>query len=246
MSAQDQNSGLHLQAERARHLIPGYLKKTLSANDSEWMAQFLSSTKLNNPTFSGEFESEMAWVAQTQAQLAQAAPAFDVQSGWQRVQGRLDTPGAFAQQANTAQAARPHRPRGIINWIKSQARARLDKLIRMWQKPVVAVMGSAMIIGQMGILAAVVRYTYNVEPQVAMVSPASGSKVDPDSVVLAIVFKDKVTARQMQQLLGSVQAQVVGGPGAIGVWEVAVPKDKLAEAMKLFGSSKLIDSVTAP
>jgi hypothetical protein len=156
------------------------------------------------------------------------------------------TPSSAVDTELLAPAAAAHRPRGAWAWVKSQARARVDKLVGMWQKPVVAAMASAMIIGQMGLLAAVVRYTYNVEPQVALVSPAAGGKVDPDSVVLAIVFKDKTTVKQMNQLLASVQAQVVGGPGAIGVWEVAVPKDKLAEAMKLFGSSKLLESVAPP
>lgn len=99
-----------------------------------------------------------------------------------------------------------------------------------------------MLIGQMGLLAAVVRYTYNVEPQTAVVAPASGEKGNPDSITLAVVFKDKATLKQMRQLLDSVQAQVVGGPGAIGVWEVAVPKDKLNEAMKVFGESKIVES----
>jgi hypothetical protein len=239
MSAPDINSSV----ERARHLIPGYLKKTLGADDSEWMAQYLSSLSSTDSTMAAELTSEIAWVAHTQAQLTQAEPAFDVQSGWRRMQGKLDGLSASAQATPAAAA---HRPRGAWAWVKSQARARVDKLIRMWQKPVVAAMASAMIIGQMGILAAVVRYTYNVEPQVALVSPAAGSKVDPDSVVLAIVFKDTTTVKQMNQLLGSVQAQVVSGPGAIGVWEVAVPKDKLAAAMKLFGSSKLLESVAPP
>jgi hypothetical protein len=225
--------------ERARHLIPGLLKKTLGTDDSEWMAQFLTTLRSTGGTAAAEFEQEMAWVERTQQHLAQTSPAFDAQAGWQRMQGRLD---AASEKVVVPGPAAPARPRGVVQWIKSQFRARVDKTIRWWQKPAVAAMASAMIIGQMGLLAAVVRYTYNVEPQSAIVAPASGEKGLPDSIVLAMVFKDTATLKQVQQLLASVQAQVVGGPGAIGVWEVAVPKDKLNEAMKVFGTSKIVES----
>jgi hypothetical protein len=150
-----------------------------------------------------------------------------------------------ADTANNAQSppeTAATRKRSVAQWVKAQFRARIEKFIRMWQKPAVGAMASAMIVGQMGLLAALVRYTYNVEPQASVMAPASGSKVDPDSVVLAVVFKDKATVKQIQQLLSSLQAQVTGGPGAIGVWEVAVPKDKLNEAMKILGSSNIVES----
>jgi hypothetical protein len=222
--------------ERARHLIPGLLKKTLGTDDSEWMAQFLNTLRTQGGTAQAEFEQEMAWVERTQQHLAQTSPVFDAQAGWQRMQGRLSA------STNAAPAAAPSRPRSALAWVKSQFRARLDKAIHWWQKPAVAAMASAMLIGQMGLLAAVVRYTYNVEPQAALVAPAAGEKSNPDSITLAVVFKDKATLKQMRQLLDSVQAQVVGGPGAIGVWEVAVPKDRLNEAMKVFSESKIVES----
>lgn len=225
--------------ERARHLIPGFLKKTLGTYDSEWMAQFLNTLRSQGGPVLAEFEQEMAWVERTQQHLAQTSPVFDAQAGWQRMQGRLD---AATEKIVVSAPAAPARPRSAMQWVKSQFRARVDKTIRWWQKPIVAVMGSAMIIGQMGLLAALVRYTYNVEPQAAIVAPASGEKGLPDSITLAVVFKDNATLKQVQELLASVQAQVVGGPGAIGVWEIAVPKDKLNDAMKVFGASKIVES----
>jgi hypothetical protein len=225
--------------ERARNLIPGFLKKSLQADDSEWMAQFLNTLRSTGGAPAAEFEQEMAWVERTQQHLTQTSPVFDTQAGWQRMQRRLS---ASATTATVATAAPPSRPRSALAWVKSQFRARLDKAIRWWQKPAVAAMASAMLIGQMGLLAAVVRYTYNVEPQAVLVAPAAGEKSNPDSISLAVVFKDKATLKQMRQLLDSVQAQVVGGPGAIGVWEVAVPKDRLNEAMKVFSESKIVES----
>lgn len=225
--------------ERAQYLIPGLLKKTLGTDDSEWMAQFLNTLRSQGGPVLAEFEQEMAWVERTQQHLAQTSPVFDAQAGWQRMKGRLDT---ATEKVVGSPPAAPTRPRNVVQWVKSQFRDRIDNAIRWWQKPVVAVLASAMIVGQMGILAVVVRNFYNVAPQAAIVVPASGEKSLPDSITLAVVFKDKATLKQVNHLLGSVQAQVVGGPGAIGVWEIAVPKDRLNEAMKVFGASEIVAS----
>lgn len=225
--------------ERARHLIPGLLKKTLGTDDSEWMAHFLDTLRTQGGSVWAEFEQEMAWVERTQQHLTQTSPVFDTQAGWQRMQGRMD---AAIENVVASPPAAPTRSRSVVQWVKSQFRDRIDNAIRWWQKPVVAVLASAMIAGQMGLLAVVVRNYYNVLPQAAIVAPASGEKGLPDSITLAVVFKDNSTLKQVHQLLGSVQAQVVGGPGAIGVWEVAVPKDRFNEAMKAFATSEIVVS----
>ncbi len=225
--------------ERAQHLIPGLLKKTLGNDDSEWMAHFLNTLRAQGGSVWTEFEQEMAWVERTQQHLTQTSPVFDTQAGWQRMQGRMD---AATEKVIVSAPAALSRPRSVVQWVKSQFRARVDKSIRWWQKPAVAALASAMIVGQMGLLAAVVRYYYNIETQSAIVAPASGEKGLPDSITLAVVFKDNATLKQVHQLLGSVQAQVVGGPGAIGVWEIAIPKDRLNEAIKVFGDSKIVES----
>ncbi len=155
--------------------------------------------------------------------------------------GAQQTKPIQTASSDQAQPAPLHKRSGL-QWVKAQIRARIEKLIRLWRKPAIGALASAMIVGQMGLLAALVRYTYNVEPQISVMAPASGSKVDQDGIVLAVVFKDKASAKQIQQLLSSVQAQVTGGPGAIGVWEVAVPKDKLDDAMKILSNSKIIES----
>lgn len=225
--------------ERAQLLIPGLLKKTLGTDDSEWMAQFLNTLRSQGGPDLAEFEQEMAWIERTQQHLAQTSPVFDAKAGWQRMQVHMD---ATAEKVVVSAPAAPTRPHNIVHWVKSQFRAHIDKTIHWWQKPVVAALASAMIIGQMGLLAAVVSYIYKIEKQAAVVMSASGNKSLPNSIALAVVFSDKATLPQVQQLLGSVQAQVVGGPGAIGVWEIAVPKDRLTEAMQVFGASEIVES----
>jgi hypothetical protein len=225
--------------ERAQLLIPGLLKKTLGTDDSKWMAQFLNTLRNQGGPVLAEFEQEMAWVERTQQHLTQNSPVFDAQAGWQRMQGRMD---AETEKVIVSPPASTMRSRSVVQRVKSLFRDRVDKAIDWWQKPIVAALASAMIVGQMGLLAIVVRNYYNVAPQTAIVAPASGEKGLPDSITLAVVFNNKATLTQVQQLLGSVQAQVVGGPGAIGVWEIAVPKDKLNEAMKVFRDSNIVES----
>jgi hypothetical protein len=225
--------------ERAQYLIPGLLKKTLTADDSEWMAQFLNTLRSQGGPVLTEFEQEIAWVERTQQHLAETSPVFDEQAGWQRMQDRIE---AATEKVSIAPPDRLARQSSVLQRLKSQFSDQIEKIIHWWQKPVVATFALVMIVGQMGLLAAVVSYVYNVEPQTATVTPASGEKGLPNSITLAVVFNDTATLMQVQQLLGSVQAQVVGGPGAIGVWEVAVPKDRLNEAMQVFGDSKIVAS----
>ena len=227
--------------EHARHLIPGFLKKSLSDNDKEWMTQFLNQLRASasqgiDADISIGFEQEMAWIEQTQTQLAQHDPVFDTQQGWQRMRSLLES-------EVTTQIPRPSLAHQVITWIQAFIHVRSQKWVDLWKKPLVGALASAMIVGQMGLLAAMVRMTYNAMPQPTTVSLSSGESAPPDSAVLAVVFKDQATQLDMRTLLDGLQAQVVGGPGAIGVWQVSVPKDKLSEALQSLGRAKIVESV---
>lgn len=238
--------------ERARNLIPGYLKKTLPTDDTAWMAHFLNTLNDHGGPTATAFEEEMRWVAHTQAQLAQSTPVFDTQKGWQRMQSRLVaaaplqvtqvTPAAQANPPAAQQRRQAPKP-SLLTWLKTQIKARIDKAVLTWQKPAIGALASAIIVGQMGLLAAVVKQMSHPDVVVAGVTPSSGSQTLEGSIVLAVVFKDEATLLQMRELLDSVQARVIGGPGAIGVWEVAVPKERLNEAIKALGAAKVVESV---
>ena len=226
--------------ERARFLIPGFLKKTLSADDKEWMTQFLNILSQQSSPEAVEFTHEMAWVERSQQQLAQDAPAFDAQAGWQRMQGRLNAP---AQSAKPDQSAKQAPLNTLIAWVKTQVKERITSAAAWWKKPVVGVLASAMIVGQMGLLAAVVKQMSNVSPIVEGVTPSSGAPSLEGMQVLAIVFKDNASLLEVRTLIDSVQGRVIDGPGALGVWLVAVPKDKLDANTKRLGTDKAVESV---
>ena len=226
--------------ERARHLIPGFLKKTLNADDKEWMTQFLNILSQQSSPEAAEFTHEMAWVERSQQQLAQDAPAFDAQAGWLRMQGRLNAP---AQSAKANQSAKQAPLNTLVAWIKTQIKERITSAAAWWKKPVVGVLASAMIVGQMGLLAAVVKQMSNVSPIVEGVTPSSGAPTLESMQVLAIVFKDNASLLEVRTLIDSVQGRVIDGPGALGVWLVAVPKDKFEANTKQLGTSKAVESV---
>lgn len=226
--------------ERARDLIPGLLKKTLAANDKEWMTQFLDSLNRQGGTIAVEFAQEMAWVERSQEQLADDAPAFDAQAGWQRMQSRLDAPMSVADP-------KPHVKKAAsspaASWVKTQIHNWINNAVAWWRKPVVGVLASAMIVAQMGLLVAVVKQMNQLQTTSVGVTPASNAPSLEGLAVLSIVFKDRASLLEVRTLIDSVQGRVVDGPGALGVWLVAVPKDKLDASMKRLGAAKAVESI---
>lgn len=224
--------------ERARHLIPGFLKKTLAADDKEWMTQFLDTLNLQGGTRAVEFAQEMAWVERSQQQLAEDAPDFDAQAGWQRMQSRLDAPEQPVKLQDTPLAI-------AIRWLKTQIRNRTDSAIAWWRKPVVGVLASAMIVAQMGLLAAVVKQMWQMQSVPESVSPASGAPSLQGMKMLTIVFKDSASLLEVRTLIDKAQGRVIDGPGALGVWLVAVPEDKLDATLKSLSAEKAIESIAS-
>ena len=97
----------------------------------------------------------------------------------------------------------------------------------------------------MGLLAAVVKQISNVSPLAEGVTPSSGAPSLEGMQVLAIVFKDNASLLEVRTLIDSVHGRVIDGPGALGAWLVAVPKDKLDTNVKRLGTDKAVESVAA-
>ena len=224
--------------ERARYLIPGFLKKTLAADDKEWMTQFLNILHQQGGLAAVDLAQEIAWVERSQQQLAEDTPAFDAQAGWQRLQGRLDAPGPLVKQQL------PHATpiTTAAAWVKAQIHRRLNNAVAWWRKPLVGVLASAMIITQMGLLAAVVKQMSEVQTATVSATPSSGARSLEGLTVLTIVFKDSASLLDVRKLIDSIQGRVIDGPGALGVWQVAVPKDKLDASLKRLSASNAIES----
>lgn len=61
--------------------------------------------------------------------------------------------------------------------------------------------------------------------------------------VLQVVFRDEATSAQIREALEQAGAKVVGGPGRLGVWRVAVPASQSAAAKQMLRGNTIVESV---
>jgi hypothetical protein len=214
--------------EKAKLFIPAFLKKTLTGDDKVWMTQFMEQRHQQDESQLRQFNEELAWVELTQVQLSAATPAFDTQAGWKKMEFQIN------------QTMKPRK--SVSQIIQGLIKAKFATLIDLWRRPMVGVLASAMIVAQMGLLAALVRYVGHSGTQENLVVPASGASQVQGTAMFSVVFKDSATSKDIRELLDANQAQVIGGPGAIGVWVISVPKEKLTQAAKAFAKSAIIES----
>lgn len=229
---------------RALNLISGHLKNCLSEDDSAWMKGFLTQLQSSDPAKAEAFAQEMQWVEKTQAQMEQSLPHIDLEAGWSHLAGKLE---ASAAPQRAAQATPQTGGNKALDWIKDFIQKRIESLLNLWRKPAIVVLGSAMIIGQMGLLAAVVKKMYSVETA-GVAIPASGAKgaASDQVIVVQVIFKDNTKVADIRKLLDASGAQIVGGPSAIGVWEVQIEKSKQTVAIDQISKSKTVESISLP
>lgn len=234
---------------RALDLIPAHLKNQLSADDSAWMKEFLAQLQSSDPAKAAAFAQEMQWTEKTKMQMEQSLPHIDLEAGWQHLASKLQAAPSADTQSNRQQAAAVPISVGnkMMAWIKDFIQKRIESLLNLWRKPAIVVLGSAMIIGQMGMLAAVVKKMYTVETT-GMAIPASGAKgaASDQVIVVQVIFKDKTSVADIRKLLDASGAQIIGGPSAIGVWEVQIDKSKQTTAIDQISKSKTVESISLP
>lgn len=228
----------------ALNLVPGHLKNTLAEGDSVWMKGFLTQLQSADPVQQQAFAEEMQWVEKTQAQMEQSLPRIDLEAGWNHLAGKLE---ASAEPQRAVYAAPDQGDNKIMLWIKDFLQKRIEGLLNLWRKPAIVVLGSAMIIGQMGLLAAVVKKMYTTET-VGVAIPASGAKgaASDQVIVVQVIFKDNTKVADIRKLLAASGAQIIGGPSAIGVWEVQIDKSKQTAAIDQISTSKTVESISLP
>jgi hypothetical protein len=233
--------------DRAKQLIPGFLKNSLAPSDLAWMAHFLSQLQAHDPPQAQSFSQEMQWVEKTQAQMQTNLPQLDVETSWHQLSQKLTS----ASDAEIKKTAAPNPAEsgefGVLNWLLQLIKAQIQRLLNSWRNPVVAALGSAMLVGQMGLLAFVVKQLYTVQ-SAQVVVPYSGSQQAPskDAVLLQVIFKDKATIEDIRNTLAPLQAQVVGGPSALGIWEIQISKTLQDQTIQKLMQSPVVHSVQLP
>jgi anti-sigma factor RsiW len=106
-----------------------------------------------------------------------------------------------------------------------------------WQLPAFA-LAAAMLVAQAGVIG------FLLHDRDASLAPLAGPPAAAGDL-LQVTFRPDATERDIRALLGSVQAELVGGPGALGVYTVRVPAGRAeAAAAALRGRADLVDSVS--
>ena len=223
---------------RAEHLLPGYLNKTLPTSDQEWMKQWTSQIQSAGGPVASALEAETAWIRSAQNALSLQAADFNAEVGWQKLAAGLQQEPAQQEKTEVSMSQK------LKNWLAKLARMQQDKALQWWQKPAIGALASAMLVGQMGFLAATVKQVYVLTTDTTMVTPSSGGTKPVNAVSLNVIFKPNSSVKDITKILNIVQGRVTGGPGALGIWEVEVPSEKLTTALQLLGQSKLVESVT--
>ena len=122
-----------------------------------------------------------------------------------------------------------------------------DSHTQWWQMPRVAVLASALIVGQMGLLGLLVKKmadATNVGHVSNAVTPASGASGAAQIITLKVVFKPVTTVEQISAAMAAVQGRIVGGPGALGLWEVEVPAAMQTTALRVLSVNNNVESVS--
>ncbi|MEO1768012.1 hypothetical protein [Thiobacter aerophilum] len=166
----------------------------------------------------GSDAAERRWLEHTRSQIEAGTPPFDLARNWQRLAARVEAEGDWQRTAQ----ARPPRPR--FPW---------------WQALVAYGLGAA--------TAAIVAVSvWPLMPQLGgEVEPlgAPATPVAADRVMLQVVFRADATVAQIRAALDQADAEVVGGPGRLGVWRVAVPASRVAAARRSLATQAIVESV---
>jgi hypothetical protein len=168
--------------------------------------------------FAGSGAAERRWLERTRSQLEAATPPFDEARNWQHLAARIQA------ETDWQRAVKARLPRSRLAW---------------WQALAAYGLGAATAaVVAVSVLPLMTQRGAEVEPL-----GAATSGVAAGMTVLQVVFRDEATAAQIRAVLEQAGAEVVGGPGHLGVWRVAVPASQSAAAKQTLRGNAIVESV---
>jgi len=189
------NTSLH----KVRELWPGYLNKTLSADDQVFMNNWLHDHGPEHP----EFQQELEWLALTREQLRQSTPVAGPEAGWHELLARIDAqPRPLAMPQGHATAGLLAR---CVAWLSAPAFATSLAILALVQSLALWMLWP----GE--------------QDAVRLMSSSPASSATQPHITLQITFQEQATVAHVRAALTSVHAQVIQGPSALGVWQAQVP-----------------------
>lgn len=239
------------ELERARELVAWHSQDALTGDDLVFMRRWLEQHGADDPAIA----HELAWLRSTAAQLraqveAEARLAQQpADAGLRALMARIALEKAASTTCPPTAVAATTRPFGHAGRQPHASTPGWDERIGQWLRDAVGVhsTGRAMAVMVLVAVQAGVIALLLADPP-ATQAPLSGAAhragVASDPVLLTVAFRPEATEAAMRSTLASAGAQIVSGPSALGLYLVAVPRDKADSlASQLRAATGVVESV---
>lgn len=164
-----------------------------------------------------------AWHGRAAEMLRAASPSFDAEGSLSRITARLRAEREWA--AATRPAARPARR----NWF-----------VGGWS----FALGAAAALAVVGLTPRGFWFGAN-EPALEALSGETAVSKPSDRAVFALAFRPGVPLAEAGRLVMEAGGEFVGGPSALGLWRVSVPKAEREAALARLRASPLVEAFAA-
>lgn len=197
-----------------QELLPWHVNGTLDPAQRAWVEDYLRA----HPAA----KAELAWNEALQTKVQERVPTVAPDAGWNTLQHRI-------RQERRAQAP--------------SFAARISTFFGNLRLAPVMATAAAIILVQAGVIGTLLKHS-GVDDADNNDVYRNIRTVPYTGPVVAVMFKETVTEKEMRHLLMSVNGTVIGGPGQLGNYLVFVPVGKVNEAAKLLQASPLVDSAS--
>jgi hypothetical protein len=218
-----------INMNRLQELLPAYVNGTANGQDRQYVKEALAQ--------SAQARSALAWHEALAEKVIADVEAVPADIGWAQLQARVraasqaktmnHSQGAqswWQQLTKTLESWMPH------NWLPGPALSGVCALL-------LAVVGAQQLIGSSVDDREYSQVRGNTETQPLKPGVIAGYKY------VKLNFKERISERDMRLLLIRTGAVLVGGPGQLGDYTVAVPATQIDSALKEFQSSMLTESI---
>ena len=207
------------ELQRLHELLPFHALGTLTGDDRDFVEAWLAQHAASQPGLL----AEIAWLRLSAEQARALAHEPQAEAGLGELMARI-----------AAERPAPVRT-------SSTAPGWLRRLAEWWSlRPALGTALAAVVLVQALVIGSLI------QRDGAEQVPLSGGATHPvaGSVVFSIAFKPGATEADMRTWLQRERLQLVGGPSALGLWRVAVPKDRADAALAMLqAANPLVESV---
>ncbi len=111
---------------------------------------------------------------------------------------------------------------------------------QQWQRPLMAIAATVMVV-QMGVIGTLI----NNQPETFTTLSGDTKTASQKNVVFfQVVFNDKATSGDIQRVLNLTNAEIVGGPSALGVYTIQLSDENAADNLSKLRQDTAIESAS--